>query len=945
MTRALIILFVILYPIFQFGQVEYSSRVIDISNGLPTNTIYDIKQVSDGSILIGHEKGLSRFNGVSFIHYECDKIVSLSNIVELKKGKYLCRSFNDDCYVTEGNKLERKDNLSIKDYFFSTYHKYADESVIKVRGKYIEKIWDGHKFVIENFCKIENDTSRINYLAINQDKLLCELSNSLALVDVKNVNNVQYYNIESGQKTICHYFNGDFFILGSVIGKAWRINEKDQIKLIDLEEYNPKDKFACITTIQDTILAIGTFGGLYLYDTNYKLISKTLKGSLITAVTEDIEGNIWVGTQAEGLKIIPSLKIKTWQEEFFAKNRFSISNSLTISDSLVVVGSYDGRLAFFSNDGDLIKIIELEGKSEVQALYFDQERNSLFVDCLHLFEFNMDNYQIRTDCQSRSIKDLFIKDDIFYMATSVGLHVGESASNYKVFNENVWCKHLVPFKEGFLVESIEGLYYFEHNYLSSLNGNFIGRNDNKIIGVSGLNKSSGRTTFAVGGEVYEIENDKPKLLFEIENFKIKATVASKFSVWVSDGSKIYRFNTDGLKLIDKYNGLVISDIINLEVLNGKLLVIGTQKIQLLEGLKQFSGIKPEVSVLTINGSYSISKNKYYSEFEENLFIAHLEILPNIASLGTNKIFYRIKDVVPQWTELINSTLVLERLPFGEYVVEIKGVNENEIISEIMKISLVVYPPFYSTWWFRSAVLLSVFLVLFLIVKWRIRIIENKNARLILNSQLESNVIQAELKALRSQMNPHFIFNSLSSIQSRILNGEPKLAYEHLSTFSTLLRQSLKYTGKEFITINEELAFLRNYISLEQSRLSDRFDYEVSLSSEIDGDKVQFPSLLSQPFAENAIRHGLKHSEGSKNLLITVEGSNEQFTFTIEDNGIGRERSKKLNMHSRTEHESFALGAIMERISMINKDEKMALNLDILDLDTGTKVIISIINKK
>ncbi|MFT7157107.1 MAG: uncharacterized membrane-anchored protein YhcB (DUF1043 family) [Parvicella sp.] len=943
MIRLFLIKFSILLPLLVCGQKEYSARIIDNFNGLPSNTIYDVIQASDGSIIIGHEKGLSRFNGVKFTHYDSEKIESLGNIIELELGKYLFRSFNDDCYITEGNRLVRVEDLSVKDYFFSTYYKLENQSVIKVHGKNIDKVWDSKKFVNENLWSCDSLNLNVSCIAEKNGEIAGCVGEGIVLYDLKDKSKVAFFNIESGPKTVCHSFMNDFFILGTTIAKGWKLTENKIIVPQQLEGFNAGDKFACMATFQDTILAIGTFGGLYLYDQNYKLISKTFEGTLITCMTEDSEGNLWLGTQLDGLKIVPSLKLTTLFEKTFKELNFSVSNSIVFHDSIIVAGSYDGRILFLSDNGSLISEIDLGRKSEVQAIYYAEGRGTLFVDCLSLFEIDLNSMEIVSKIESRSVKDMIIDaNGVTHLATSVGLHVAKE--KYLILEEETWFKRIVPMEDKMLVEAIDGLNAFRNDSIFPLYEDFIGGDKSKNLIVSGLNQSAGRVTFAVGSKVFEIENDIPKFLFEIPNFKIKQTIASNSNLWVTDGQVIYNYSQNGIARIDDTKGLYIYDIKKLLVLKGKLLVVGSQKTQLFEQNVATNNLAPTLRFQMKDGTFELSNSVLTSSFADNFMALDFEVLPNISSLGTCKIEYKIDGVVPNWSEISNSELLLERLPSGKYIIEVMASNEDGVISNKLYISISIIPPFYFTWWFTLLVIVFIIIVIFTIVKLRLKSVHKKNKIRMQTIRLESKAIKAELKALRAQMNPHFIFNSLSSIQSRILSGETKNAYEHLSTFSLLLRQSLKFTSKEFITLEDELAFLKNYITLEHSRTNGGFNFEFIISPNIDLKSIMFPSLLSQPFAENAIRHGLLHNKSEKVLKIRIEGGNKRFAFIIEDNGVGRVKSQEHKLQSNTEHESFALNAICERIDMINKEKGINISLHIEDLKQGTKVIISIENQ-
>lgn len=165
---------------------------------------------------------------------------------------------------------------------------------------------------------------------------------------------------------------------------------------------------------------------------------------------------------------------------------------------------------------------------------------------------------------------------------------------------------------------------------------------------------------------------------------------------------------------------------------------------------------------------------------------------------------------------------------------------------------------------------------------------------------EREAVEARLKSLRLQMNPHFLFNSLNAIQQMILAGEDRAATRYLSKFSRLLRMVLLHSDKENITLKEELETLKLYVELESLRFKESFDYDVICGDEIDTEEIKVPVMLIQPFVENAIWHGLLHKKGNRYLKIEfVEGPRENVSCIIEDNGIGREAAGKINNSNHT----------------------------------------------
>ncbi|HEX7844485.1 MAG TPA: histidine kinase [Chitinophagaceae bacterium] len=218
--------------------------------------------------------------------------------------------------------------------------------------------------------------------------------------------------------------------------------------------------------------------------------------------------------------------------------------------------------------------------------------------------------------------------------------------------------------------------------------------------------------------------------------------------------------------------------------------------------------------------------------------------------------------------------------------------------------------------------------------------------------MELNMKMAESKFmnLRLQMNPHFLFNSLSSIQHLIVSQQTTKAYKYLTVFSNFLRSLLKYAEKNFIPLDEELKILKMYIELESLRFDKSFHYEIKADESFDNDEVLVPSLMVQPFAENAIWHGLLHKEGKKELTISfTNNSDEYLTCIIEDNGIGRAKAASIrdNKISSMVHESKGIHIIRERLDLLQQKTGKPANVEIKDLvdenkeAAGTKVIITI----
>lgn len=212
---------------------------------------------------------------------------------------------------------------------------------------------------------------------------------------------------------------------------------------------------------------------------------------------------------------------------------------------------------------------------------------------------------------------------------------------------------------------------------------------------------------------------------------------------------------------------------------------------------------------------------------------------------------------------------------------------------------------------------------------------------------EKKAAESELKALKSQMNPHFIFNALNSIQEQFMFGDKLMANEQMGNFTTLTRQILTVSGKKKISLATEVDILTKYLELEKMRFDSDFTYHIKIAENIDDEYTELPPMLIQPFVENSIKHGLLHKKGLKELHLTF-ALNDDETFlicTIQDNGIGRAQSKAIQQKNK--HNSFSTSAIAQRLELLYGGANMENLLQYKDLTdengnpTGTVAILQI----
>ena len=297
-----------------------------------------------------------------------------------------------------------------------------------------------------------------------------------------------------------------------------------------------------------------------------------------------------------------------------------------------------------------------------------------------------------------------------------------------------------------------------------------------------------------------------------------------------------------------------------------------------------------------------------------------------------------------------STIHYEGLPPAKYRLVLQSSNAANEFNGIEKILMInISPAFWNTWWFRLIALAFLIDVIYTVIRWRLK--QKYNLRLE-RSESEKQIAdvrrkatELEMQALRAQMNPHFIFNSLNSINRFILQNNKAQASEYLTKFSKLVRMILQNSQASLISLEAELEALGLYLEMEALRFNYHFDYKVTTSKDLDIEVLQVPPLILQPYVENAIWHGLMHKEEKGHLNIEVSEKDDHLYFSIEDNGIGRQKAKELASKTATKHKSMGLRITASRIAILQKNGSTESPVTIRDLvdskgiAAGTEVII------
>jgi hypothetical protein len=298
--------------------------------------------------------------------------------------------------------------------------------------------------------------------------------------------------------------------------------------------------------------------------------------------------------------------------------------------------------------------------------------------------------------------------------------------------------------------------------------------------------------------------------------------------------------------------------------------------------------------------------------------------------------YKLLGYEENWAQAnyFDNEIVYNALAPGNYTFTVK-VENNGHFSKPASYSFSILYPFYQRWWFMAGIVFILMVSTLLIYKYKLNSQRKK-------SEMINELNLSKLTAIQSQMNPHFMFNALNSIQDLVLKGDIENSYTFISKFSSLVRMTLNYSDKDFIDFEKEIELLELYLTLEKLRFKKNLEYKITIDNEAD---IMIPPLLIQPFIENALVHGLLHKEGNRRLSIHFHNA-DPLICIVEDNGIGREKAKAIKLRQRSEHASFSGKAIQKRFDILSQAMNSRFGYSYEDLyenniAIGTRVTLTI----
>ena len=755
--------------------------------------------------------------------------------------------------------------------------------------------WDKEIFPFEN-CKDQKESIIVSQISRFNNQLWC--ATNLGLLK---------FNLNDHCKS--QIFNPDKFNL-------------------DINHLALRDSFFYITTESE---------GLWLFDLknetfvkNYSVTSADIQLFSNTPVEIFSDDNhLYLSHRNQGVQRIPFYKFDNLIE-FGSKKPNKIDHLDLVNDNIVVVIENGIGIWILNKNLSFIDFHPFD-KSLIVIDVKASEKGFYYCNYFNLYEYDVSSNK------SRLIKSG--KSKQIYMLTSYNDSLAiVSSANLYVLNESQLSYRKVDFDS-----QLYGYYEYNHDHTIAATGS-----------------SNVRTVFNIDTTFSDLK--------KYVNTCIYSDVADRFHIGTSDGLYFLSKGSNNWQKLDSWqlNNKKINDLkvdsTNLYITTEEgfyLLKDNQQLLKLNIGSKQFDGNRQMEIVgnqLVWNENeklFSINKNEIYYSDDDSISISKCTYSFDKLDEYLN-MTYKWKDTPPSFhftysnylhnenglyrykidgiqndykTVSISDSLSMPVLSQGDYTISIIGLNQDLTESNRLNISLEVSGPFYMQWWFFILMPSMIFGLLY----WYFH---TKTKRLMKIHTMNQEISALEKSALQAQMNPHFIFNCLNAIQNFISQNDKEYAMDYLGKFAKLIRQYLNASVSDMITLDEEISMLNTYCELESLRFSERFVYEISLHEDIDTMAVRLPSMLIQPFVENAIIHGMK-SNANGFIKVQFNKINDHLNVTIEDNGKGFDQSK-VNIRK-----SLGMSITQKRLQHIQSTAGEDYQVSVNSTDSGTSIQLHI----
>ncbi|MBN8695329.1 MAG: histidine kinase [Bacteroidetes bacterium] len=911
--------------------------------------IYDVIQDKQQNYWFATNEGLYVYNFYNFTKIECSEAKSSSvfNFVINKDGIIFCHNLNNQIFKISENKctlfyeLSKEDTHPDVSLCITNNNNLIigarDIIVLNSIGKEVNRYKNPKHYLgppaIIQTGKIAYHLSGCDSIVINNgDRFLKEkLDLNTKTLETNSV--FKFFKINDQRFALdlftkCLYsFNESNFELGSLKNNPL-FKRSESVRLYETGE---------------SVWIAGTLPGTgVLNEKTVELESPVYyQNFFISDIFKDREGNLLLSTFDKGVLVIPDQQIPDVINTFHDD---PIASIYADSELGLLLGSSKGKLLVYTKD-EGIKSINTSGKRPIESIHGNENSELILFDDGFIRCYNKKT-KIITDIVSASLKDaVVLSEQDFFIGTNRGVYKGALRDQQIAIelipnlNFRVYALAYDTKEKGLYVASSNGLFYYDTSgQISKITFN------NQEVFPNSLSYKEGKI-YATEKKNGLLIIEKEKIIHHIQpkiagtDEHLNKTFIFKNTIIGKSTNGLFQFDMNGkyLRSLHTIFGFNSKRILDFTFQNETLWVSHAGGVQAID-LNYSKDVTPpplrfdfiKVNDKTIN----INTNRVF-ESEQRKF-EFTVCSPTLRNQEPIRYQYKLVGYDKDWN--INNpgsnTFTYNALEAGNYTLLVRLEN-NAVPGIPISYSFSISKPFYLKWWFILSYVSVFLLLVYLMYRWQL-------ARQRKKSEQINELNASKLTAIQSQMNPHFIFNSLNSIQDLVLKGDVENSYSYITTFSNLVRRTLNYSEKDFIDFEQEIKLLELYLSLEKLRFKKELNYTIQTNNITD---ILIPPLLIQPFVENALIHGLLHKDGEKRLHIHFELKNV-LICTIEDNGVGREKAKAIKQRQRSEHESFSGKAIHKRFEILSNVFDGAFGYEYEDLyenkdACGTRVILKI----
>lgn len=967
------------------------------SDGLASSTVYDIIQDRDGFIWFATANGISKFDGKRFTTFRTKDGLnsnSIISLVENKNGELYIGNYEKGINVLRNGRIENYCS-KIKDQSFFTSYLMLLPSEKDEQKLYAYKTKGSINSIIEKkpFGLITNSFSLnptlINKLGLLSDSSIIALTtaglynfinDTLTKLNVEGLPDNDYFSIAPGKE--------GSYVIGAK-GIIYRIKKDSVIKKYEINLFGDNNISHIFRDSNNNIwFSIMHRGFFFIPNGSDKIIDMGIKmglqNTLVNHYLEDREGNIWISTFGKGVYSLNNLYIKSYNESDGLSSN-SVYSIVKERSGKLLIGTFNG--VDILENGRFDRIKTNTNKTSAEYIYRIKNLNNEFYICGTFNIKNIKNILYNGLKLHLSVLPSFCKtSDGLYLYGSWNnfLHISKEPNLWKgksliyifgdsskvnrineIFedtNKNIWigtslglCKITrLPQKTG--KDSWLKSFFPNDSVLNSKIVSIYQDNQNNVwfAGVNGIAR-------------YSLKNDSVKSFTNINGFDLSSSTSivsdSKNRMWIGNMKGLYLYDGNSTRYLNSQTGLPSNEVLSLYFDEDEnFMYIGTSKGISFLDINMFDGYKPtslNVKIISVKAGDSVytNYNNLVFEPEQNNVSINFKAL-SFSSPKSVKYKYKLNN---KWTETNYDFLNLISLKYGTYNLQIMAKSQNADWSKPYFLSFSILPRFVETIWFNILIILFLVCVSVFVIIWKLKL---NNKKISEQLELTERINDLKHKALSAMMNPHFIFNSLNSVQYLVNFRRNEEANDYIAMMAKLIRKNLDTAGSGFILLAEEINRLKLYLELEKLRFQERFSYEIIAGADVDIDSIMIPNMIIQPFVENSLWHGIINS--GKEGLLTVSFSFEDvdidsivcqsLIIKITDNGIGIKEAKKNKSEEspkdplgsgKEDHISKGIQIIEERLRLLSTKMHLPKPImfdDLSNLDGnlhGTEVIISL----